>query len=139
MSNKIETVYVAGVLTPKGYFAKHPAIDYLTAIGELVNHSLDVFFAGFDPFCPALDYLFFVVKGKGRTITEAMIKRYSKAWLRRCDAMVLTPGWQTSSGTIAELKVCLEENIIVFEHIEDLKEHRPVTVSTVTKWVEKYS
>ena len=79
MSNKIETVYVAGILTPTKHFSAHPAIDYLLALSELARHSLDVFHAGYDPFCPSLDFLLFIINGTdGKPITEAMIKRYSK-------------------------------------------------------------
>jgi hypothetical protein len=136
---KIETVYVAGPLTPKGYFSKHPAVDYLEAMSQLINYSLDVFFAGYDPFCPALDFMFFLKKKPGKFITEAMIKRYSKSWLKRSDALILTPGWQTSSGTIAELKVCVEEDIPVFRDLKDLEKNNAVSMDLVKKWIEKYS
>ena len=136
---KIETVYVAGPYTPKGYFAAHAATDTLMAIGSLVRYSLDVFFAGFDPFCPGNDCLFFIKKERDEVITEAMIKRYSKNWLKRCDALMLTPGWQTSSGTIDELKVCIEENIPVFKDLASLMLHLPVHPDLVEKWIKKYS
>jgi len=136
---KIETVYVAGPYTPTGYFAKHASTDTLMAIGFLVRYALDVFFAGYDPFCPGLDCLFFIKKNPDEVITEAMIKRYGKSWLKRCDAFMLTPGWNTSSGTIAELKICIEYNIPVFRNLDDLNVERPVNMDVVKKWVEKYS
>jgi len=139
MKKKIETVYIAGPLTPTGFFSKHPIVDYLEAMSQLIDYSLDVFFAGYDPFCPALDFMFFLKKKPGKFITEAMIKRYSKTWLKRSDALMLTPGWQTSSGTIAELKVCIECNIPVFENLEKLNAREAVDMDIVKKWVEKYS
>jgi len=135
---KIETVYVAGPYTPTGYFAKHASTDTLMAIGFLVRYALDVFFAGYDPFCPGLDCLFFIKKNPDEVITEAMIKRYSKSWLKRCDALMLTPGWQTSRGTIGELKVCIEYDIPVFRTLDDLKQGSYVDIDRVKKWVEKY-
>ena len=57
---------------------------------------------------------------EGQPITEGMIKRYSKSWLEVCDAVLLTPGWQKSLGTIAEIEHAKKYNIPVFANLEDL-------------------
>lgn len=42
--------------------------------------------------------------------------------LRRCDAMILVPGWEESKGTIGELEEArVRLKIPVFERIEELK------------------
>jgi len=120
---KIKRVYVAGPLSPKGYNSVHPAIDYLLNIRNLTRAALEVFQAGFDPFCPALDFLFFLMLREGEHIKEAMIKRYSKSWLEASDAMYLTPGWKKSSGTLGEIQHAESLGIPVFKSIEDIKEY----------------
>ena len=121
--NKIKRVYVAGLLTPRGTNSVHPAIDYLLNIRNLVRWSLKVFFAGFDPFCPALDYLFFLLLHKGEHITEPMIKRFSKSWLEVSDAIFMTPKWKKSPGSVGEKEVAEKLNIPVFYKIKAMKEY----------------
>jgi hypothetical protein len=41
--------------------------------------------------------------------------------LSRCDAVLLAPGWQWSSGTLKEIDKAQEENIPVFGRLEHLK------------------
>lgn len=118
MSKKIETVYVAGLLTPRGVWSANLAIDHEINLRKNVRYGLDVLFAGFDPFIPAFDHKFWWVLKEGEVITEAMIKRFSKTWLRRCDAMILTPKWKQSPGTLAEIKHAEELGIPVFESLE---------------------
>lgn len=120
MSKKITICYVAGLLTPRGTNSVHPAIDYLCNVRNLIRASLDVFMAGFTPFCPALDFLYFLQLKDGEFITEAMIKRFSKDFLRVSDAVVLTEGWQKSEGTMAEIKLAEELGILVFKTLEEL-------------------
>jgi hypothetical protein len=35
--------------------------------------------------------------------------------MRRCDAILLTKGWQNSGGTVAEVKEAISRNIVVFD------------------------
>lgn len=119
---KIETVYIAGLLTPRGIYSKNLAIDHMINMRKMVRYSLDVFFAGFSPFVPAFDHLFWWVMKNSEVITEAQIKRYSKDWLKRCDAMVLTPNWKKSRGTLIEIKLAEELGIPVFRNLKKLIE-----------------
>ena len=123
MTKKIKIVYVAGLITPRGVNSVHPAIDYLLNVRNLIRASLDVFMAGFTPFCPALDFLFFLQLEKGEYITEAMIKRFSKDFLSVSDALVLTPKWRKSPGTLAEIELAKKLEIPVFDTLDDLEDY----------------
>jgi len=118
----IKRVYVAGLLTPRGVWSKNLAIDSLINQRKMIRHSLDAFFAGFDPFVPAFDHQFWMVMNDDEVITEAMIKRYSKSWLEACDAVLLTPGWKKSPGTMAEIERANELGIPVFPDLDSLKD-----------------
>jgi len=120
---KIKIIYVAGLLTPRGTNSVHPAIDYLLNIRNLIRASLDVFMAGFTPFCPALDFLYFLQLEKGEYITEPMIKRFSKDFLEVSDALLLTPKWRKSPGTVAEIELAKKLGIPVFDTLDDLEDY----------------
>lgn len=116
-------IYVAGLLTPRGTNSAHPAIDYLLNVRNLIRASLDVFMAGFTPFCPALDFLYFLQLKEGEYITEPMIKRFSKDFLAVSDAIVLTSGWKKSPGTLAEIELAKKLGIPVFNTLDDLEDY----------------
>lgn len=42
--------------------------------------------------------------------------------LRRCDAIMLAPRWEKSSGTLAEIELARDIGMPVFETLEKLKE-----------------
>lgn len=117
---EIKRVYIAGILTPRGYFSANPAIDYIVACREMTRWGWRAIKAGFDPFVPAFDQWFWMVMADGEFMTEAMIKRYSKSWLEVSDALVLTPGWQKSEGTLREIKLAKELGIPVFKSLKSL-------------------
>jgi len=127
--NKIQTVYIAGALTPNGLNSVHPTIDYLENVNRMIRLALDCFFAGYDPFVPAFDMLFWFVKDGKEKIREDMIKRYSKTWVVRCDAVVLVDGWQRSKGTLNEILLANKEGIPVFKGLEKLQENRPTIIN----------
>ncbi len=119
MGQSIRRVYVAGRLGAVGDRTA-PFLESLDNMRKMIRYSLDVFFAGFTPFCPALDHHFFLQLNDGEVITEAMIKRFSKDWLSVCDAVVLMPGWKQSKGSVAEKKLADELNIPVFYDLDEL-------------------
>ena len=119
-TNKTRRVYIAGLLTPRGYWSANPAIDYIISCREMTRWGLKALLAGFDPFVPAFDQQFWMVMREGEFITEPMIKRYSKSWLEVCDAMILTPGWWKSLGALAEIKLAEKLGIPVFKSLDKL-------------------
>lgn len=119
---KIRRVYVAGMLTPRGIKSTNPAIEYLLNLRDLIRISTLLLLRGLDPFCPALDYLFFILLREDERITEPMIKRFSKSWLEASDAMLLIEGWQKSEGTLKEIEFAKGRDIPIFDSMEKLLE-----------------
>jgi len=122
MEKSIKRVYVAGLLTPRGVWSSNLAIDHLINQRKMIRSALDVYLAGFDPFVPAFDHAFWMVMRDDERITEAMIKRYSKSWLEVCDAVLLTPGWQRSPGTLTEIERAKVLGMPIFNSLEELIE-----------------
>lgn len=114
MSIKRTKVYVAGSLTPRGNWSANPAVDYLENMRRMMTAAKDLFLAGYDPFVPAFDFMFFLIDD--RRITEAMIKRYSKNFLLACDCVYMTEKWESSPGSVAEMNLAIEHDIPVFTH-----------------------
>ena len=115
-------VYVAGPLTPKGTYSKNPAIDYLYSVREMTQVAVRLVREGYAPFCPAVDFLYFMVGGREERIKEAEIKRYSIDWLEKCDCVVLCHGWQSSEGTKREIKRAEEMGLPVFKSLKEFLE-----------------
>jgi len=131
----IKTVYIAGPLTPASTTQNH-AIEYLVNIRNMVSAGRKLLMAGFYPFVPAFDFLFFMLPpDEGRYCQEPLeisglqIKEYSMEWLRRCDAVIFLPGWLESSGSVAEFYEAVSLKIRVFFDIKDLLGEAPNAVS----------
>lgn len=122
-TKKIEYVYVAGLLTPRGIKSANPAIEYLLNVRDLANVGKKLLMAGFAPFCPGLDFLYFILLDDDERITEPMIKRMSKDWLRRCDAILMTQHWGKSPGSVAEKELAEELGIPVFYSQKEIEEY----------------
>ena len=118
----IRYVYCAGPLTPKGTHSTNQAIDYLYSVREMVTVAVKLLRAGYTPFCPAVDFLYFMVGGPEERIKEMEIKRYSKDWLDKCDCIVLCKGWKTSEGTLKEVERADELGIPVFSSLRAFME-----------------
>ncbi|MBE3137621.1 MAG: DUF4406 domain-containing protein [Thermoplasmata archaeon] len=131
----IKTVYIAGPLTPASTTQNH-AIEYLVNVRNMVLAGRRLLVAGFYPFVPAFDFLFFMLppdEGKycqePLEISGTQIKEYSMGWLRRCDAVLFLPGWSKSKGAVAEYFEAKSMGIPTLFDIEDLLREAPNAVS----------
>jgi len=120
---EIKFIYVAGPITPRGIKSANPAIEYLFNVRDLTRAGLELLKRGFRPFCPALDFLYFLLLREHEHVTEPMIKHFSKDWLRKCDALLLTPNWENSSGTLEEKKLAEKLNLPIFFSIKEIEEY----------------
>lgn len=119
MKRKITHIYVAGILSGShGYYSPNTAINYLVAVRELAKWGKKILKAGFVPFAPCLDFMFWWIDNDD--LTEEEIKRYSMDWLKRCDAIFLTPGWEQSKGSLAELETARKLGMPEFYSLEAL-------------------
>jgi hypothetical protein len=113
---KIKYVYIAGPLTPRSQTQNH-ALEHLENIGMMLRAWGILLAAGFHPFCPAFDILgILVLPGQP---TEEKIKTNSLGWLKKCDAIVLLPGWAKSSGARAEVKLAKTLGLKIFLDIQE--------------------
>ena len=114
---KVNRVYIAGPLTPT---QSNYAIHYLENVRRMIRLGVEAMMAGFHPYIPALDFHIFLALHDNERITEEMVKQTSIEWLKACDAVLLTPGWEDSPGTLRELKIADEMGIPVFTSFNDL-------------------
>lgn len=117
----IQRIYVAGAITP--YPSEHPVIGFLQNITRGQRMSKDLLLKGYTPFCPFLDFMYFMQLREGENITENQIKKLSMDWLEVCDAILVLPRYRKSEGTKAEIARAKELNIPIFYSVEDLEDY----------------
>ena len=116
----IRRVYIAGPLTPHGINDPNPVIDYMINARNMIRLGFHVMEAGFTPFCAALDFLYFLLLREDEVISEEVIKAISLNWLEVCDAVLLVPNWELSSGAKEEVSHASRRGIPVFKSLKDL-------------------
>ena len=103
----MKRIYVAGK------YSASNVIEVLNNIKRGTEVSVEILKRGDCPFCPWLDYQF---QFYDNTLTVEDYYRYSIAWLEVSDEMFVLKGYETSKGTLAEIKRAKELNIpIVYE------------------------
>jgi hypothetical protein len=110
----MEKVYVAGKLNDD-------ACGYIKNLNNMVVYANKLKKLGFAVFVPGLDFLMGVVSG------EYEYEDYfdnSQAWLKVSDRMFVCPGWETSKGTLKEIKLAKKLDIPI---TYDLKEFEVIT------------
>jgi len=116
--DKIKKVYVAGAISP--YPSEHPVEGYWENIRRGIQESLIVAEAGFYPYCPFLDFLFYLMQPNGIKVTEKLLKRLDYPWLESSDAVLVLSKYRKSEGTKAEIARARELAIPVFYSLDDL-------------------
>ncbi len=116
--SKIKTIYIAGAITP--YPDRNPVEDYWDNIRRGIHESLMVVEAGFYPFCPFLDFLFYLMPPNSIKVSEKLLKKLDFPWLERCDALLVLSKYRKSQGTKDEIARARELKIPVFYSLDDL-------------------
>jgi hypothetical protein len=93
----MKKVYVAGA------YSSNTAIGVFDNMREGMRWSTKVLLGGNAPFCPWLDFHFQFMLKEGEELTVENYYDYSMEWLRASDVVFVTPNWEGSKGTIAEI------------------------------------
>lgn len=107
----IARVYVAGKLND-------PACGYVRHMHRMIKTAIKALRAGFSVFVPCLDILMGLVAG------DFSYEDYfynSQPWLASSDAVLLTPGWESSEGTKREIAYAQEQGIPIFTSVSEMK------------------
>ena len=110
----MKRIYIAGA------YSADNVITILNNMREGMRLATKVFLLGYSPFCPWLDFHFHLMLREGENLTVEDYYRYSIAWLRVSDAMLLVPDWQASKGTKKEMEIAYKMPIPVYYDIDEL-------------------
>ena len=109
----MKKIYVAGP------YSANNVLDVLKNIGRGEKTCAKLFDMGYAPFCPWHDKSYVIDNPDGE-FTVQKFYDYSIAWLKVSDAVVLTPGWELSKGTLKEIDIAEEMGIPVFPDIRTM-------------------
>jgi nucleoside 2-deoxyribosyltransferase len=103
-------VYVAGPFTAPNAWEVHRNVCRAESLALAVAE------AGAMPLCPHTNTQHF-----HGTLPPAFWYDGTLELLRRCDAIILVPGWEASKGTQEEVVEAKRRGMPVFERVEELK------------------
>ena len=114
----MKRVYLAGK------YSDNNVLDVLRNIGRGEYYASKLFMNGFAPFCPWHDKDY-VLRNWDKELTVTMFYDYSMAWLDVSDCVVVLSGYESSKGTLAEIKRAQELEIPVYYDIDAfIEEHK---------------
>lgn len=106
-------IYIAGSLNSD-------AVGYIQNMHRMIKTAREVRKLGYAVYVPCNDFLEGLVHG------DFGYEDYfdnSQPWLCASDAMFLTPGWETSKGTLREIRLAEECDVPVFDNINQLRNY----------------
>lgn len=109
--SQLKVVYIAG---PYRVATERGVAENIRRAGDL---ALEVWRAGMVALCPHMNTALF-----GGACPDEVWLLGDLELMRRCDAILLVPGWRQSNGTIAEVSLARREGMPIFESITDLSE-----------------
>lgn len=110
----MKRVYVAGA------YSSNNVIGVLDNMREGMRWSTMVFLKGHAPFAPWLDFHYQLMLRDGEKLTVEQYYEYSLAWLRAAEVVFVTPGWENSKGTVAEIAMANRLGIPIVYDIDEL-------------------
>lgn len=109
----MKKLYIAGKLNDD-------AVGYIKNIYRMIKTARIARAAGYAVYVPCNDFLEGLVDG---AFDYEEYFNNSQPWLLASDAIFLTPGWETSTGTAREIALAKENGIPVFEDIEEMNKY----------------
>jgi len=106
-------VYIAGKLNDM-------ACNYIKNVHRMIKTAREVRRAGFAVYVPCNDFLEGLVDG---AFEYPEYFENSQPWLKSSDAVFLTPGWESSSGTKEEIETAKANDIPVFDNLEHMRKY----------------
>ena len=110
----MKRVYVAGA------YSSNNVIGVLDNMREGMRWATKVFLAGHAPFAPWLDFHFQLMLRDGESLSVEDYYQYSLAWMQVADVVFVTPEWENSKGTHAEIAEAERIGIPVVYSIDDV-------------------
>lgn len=114
-SSKMKVVYICGPYTGSGETSK---------IGNILvakNAAIDIWSMGHAVVCPHMNTMDFELHDIGSSIPYETWIEGDLAILKRCDAVVILPGWEASRGAKEEVQFALANKIPIY-YWPDVKE-----------------
>ena len=105
-------VYVAGK------YSDNNVLSVLRNIKHGISVATKIMKLGHSPFCPWLDYQFILME-QGETLNVDDFYRYSMDWLKVSDCLVVLDGWESSTGTIAEIETAKKLGIPIYYGLDE--------------------
>lgn len=106
-----KAIYIAGKISG-------PAVEYVKNLHNMFVIAEEVRKAGFSVFVPGLDCLMGLMFGYYKYDDYF---NNSQPWLRRSDAVFVSPNWETSDGTKKEIEFAKVLGIPVYYSLEEMK------------------
>lgn len=105
----MKLVFISGPYRSDTEYGVHKNIQNAEAV------ALRVWQLGHVAFCPHKNTAYF-----GGIAPDSLWLEGDLEVLRRCDALCLVPGWETSSGARAEFALAIELGLPIYETPEDM-------------------
>lgn len=118
-------IYVAGS------YSDNNVIQVLENMKKGIEMSKTLLLKNYAPFCPWLDYHFFLALKEDESISLEQIQAYSMEWLGACDAVFVLPNSENSKGTQNEIKRAITLEIPVFTDVNAMDNYFNMAKSTV--------
>ena len=103
----------------KGAGQLNKFLDVLKNIGRGEEMCADLFILGYAPFCPWHNKSF-IMTHPNNDFDVWNFYECCIAWLRVSDGMLVLSGWESSKGTLAEIKLAEDFKIPIFYSLEQL-------------------
>lgn len=120
----MKIAHIAGPMTPRGNRAdtKNAAIEYLLNVRDLIAVAIKLIDKGYAPYCPGLDFQYFLHLRASEAISEDSIKNISMAFLDVSDIIFFLPEWEKSAGCQMEYQRATELGMPMYDEMDTVPE-----------------